>query len=42
MLKRKMFWMLLVATAGVARLGLECLPEPDLSFNLLGQLFPRA
>lgn len=36
MLKRKAFWLLLVAAGGVLRLGVECFPEPDVTLNLLG------
>lgn len=38
MLKRKAFWLLVLAAGGLLRLGVECFPEPDLSFDLLGGL----
>lgn len=42
-MKRKMTWVLLAASAAVLRLGLECLPNPDLvdplNFIVTG-LFP--
>jgi len=39
MLKRKMFWLAILAAGGLVHLGINCFPEPDLSFNLLGGLF---
>jgi hypothetical protein len=36
MLKRKALWLLILASGGIMRLGLECFPEPDITFNLLG------
>ncbi|MCK4341565.1 MAG: hypothetical protein KAY37_07580 [Phycisphaerae bacterium] len=35
MLKRKAFWLLLLAAGGIMRLGVECFPEPDVALNLL-------
>ncbi len=35
MLKRKAFWLLVLASGGVMRLGLDCFPEPDIALDLL-------
>lgn len=37
-MKSKLFWVLVLAAGGIMRLGLECFPEPDISFNTLGNL----
>lgn len=37
-MKRNMLILLAMASSGVAWLGLQCLPEPDLSLNLLSFL----
>ena len=34
-MKRKAFWLLLIAAGGVVRLGLQCFPEPDVTLDLL-------
>lgn len=38
MLKRKTFWLLVLAAGGIMRLGIECFPEPDISLDLLRNL----
>ena len=35
MLKRKAYWLLLMAAGGILGLGFDCIPEPDVTFNLL-------
>lgn len=38
MLKRKLAFFVLVAAGAIIPLGIECLPEPDVTLNLLGNL----
>ncbi len=38
MLKRKAFWLLLLSAGCIMRLGIDCIPEPDLNLNLLQNL----
>jgi len=38
MLKRRVFWLLVLSAGGIMRLGIECLPEPDINFDLFANL----
>jgi hypothetical protein len=40
MRKMKFYSFMLVAAAGMLRLGLECLPEPDITFDFLANVNP--